>query len=129
MPVVSDGERERAAAALRQQFVHGRLSTEELAERVELALRARNRRDFQRAFRGLPPVWLDGDELRRLGREAKRTVVRLFVAAAWALVTLVLLIALAADAVRDDMTLHNATTIAVVWVGATALAWHFRRRA
>src|SRR6059058_3722256 len=87
MSLVSDSERERAAATLRQQFVHGRLSTEQLAERVELALAARNRRDVKRAFRGLPPIWRDTDELRRIGLQAKRRAVRAAVAAAWIFVT------------------------------------------
>jgi len=129
MSLVSDSERERAAATLRQQFVHGRLSIEELGDRVELALRARHRRDFRRAFRGLPPLWRDTDELRRLARQAKRTAVRLLVAAAWAFFTFVLLIAFVVTLVINDVTLRTVIEYAVAWLGATALAWHVRRRA
>jgi Domain of unknown function (DUF1707) len=129
MSLVSDSERERAAASLRRQFVLGRLSIEQLTERVELALRARNRRDFHRAFRGLPPVWRDADELRRLARQAKRTAVRALVAVAWAFVTLVLLVAFAADAIQDGTTLRDVVAFGVAWLFASALAWHVRRRA
>lgn len=129
MALVSDSERERAAASLRRQFVHGRLSTDQLAERIELALAARSRRDFHRAFRGLPPLWRDGDELRRLAGNAKRTAVRAFAAVAWAFVTLVLLVAFGANAIRDGVTLRSVIGFALAWLVASALAWHVRRRA
>jgi uncharacterized protein DUF1707 len=129
MSLVSDTERERAAASLRRQFVHGRLSTEELAERIELALAARNQRDFHRAFRGLPPLWRDTDELRRLALRAKRAAVRAFVAVAWAFVTLVLLVAFAANTIRDGVTLRDVIAYGFAWLIASALAWHVRRRA
>jgi Flp pilus assembly protein TadB len=125
MSLVSDSERERAAASLRQQFVHGRLSTEQLAERVALALAARNRRDVKRAFRGLPPLWRDSDELRRIGLQAKRRAVRAVVAAAWIFVTFVLLVAF----ISDGMGLAPLIAYGVVWLMASTLAWLVRRRA
>src|SRR4051812_49121794 len=125
MSLVSDSERERAAASLRQQFVDGRLSTDQLAERVALALAARNRREVKRAFRGLPPLWRDSDELRRIGLQAKRRAVRAVVAAAWLFVTLVLLIAF----IGDGMTLTHFVAYGLVWLMASTLAWLVRRRA
>jgi len=125
MSLVSDSERERAAASLRQQFVDGRLSTDQLAERVGLALAARNRRDVKRAFRGLPPVWRDSDELRRIGLQAKRRAVRALVAAAWIFVSFVLLVAF----ISDGMGLTRLVAYGFVWVVASTLAWLVRRRA
>src|SRR5690349_8849523 len=121
MSLVSESDRDRAAALLRRQFVHGRLSTEQLAERIELALAARERRDFHRAFRGLPPLWRDGDELRRLAGHARRSAVRAFAALAWALVTLILLIAFGANVVRDGVTLRNLIGFGLAWLVASAL--------
>jgi len=129
MSLVSDNERDRAAASLRQQFVHGRLSAEQLAERIELALRAHDRRDFQRAFRGLPPLWRDGDEMRRLALQAKRTALRAFAAALWVFVTLVLVISFAVGLAIHGFALRTAIAYAVIWLGATALARNLRHRA
>jgi hypothetical protein len=57
--LVGDRDRELAASALRRHFVHGRLTTAELADRVDVALRARSRRDIAVAMEGLPLVWED----------------------------------------------------------------------
>jgi hypothetical protein len=59
MVLVGDHDRELAASALRRHFVHGRLSTAELADRLDVALRARSRRELDAAMDGLPPVWED----------------------------------------------------------------------
>ena len=40
MTLASDGDRERASASLREHFVRGRLTLEELSERTDLVLRA-----------------------------------------------------------------------------------------
>jgi hypothetical protein len=52
----SDAERDRAAATLRDHFVGGRLTVEELSHRTELVLAARSRREIRAALRGLPMV-------------------------------------------------------------------------
>lgn len=57
--LVGDREREGASGALRRHFVQGRLSTAELGDRIELALRARSRDDLDAAMQGLPPAWWD----------------------------------------------------------------------
>jgi Domain of unknown function (DUF1707) len=57
--LVGDRTRELGVRALRRHFVSGRLSEVELAERIELALGARTRRDLADAMDGLPPVWED----------------------------------------------------------------------
>ena len=129
MSLVSDTERERAASSLRRQFLHGRLSTEQFAERVELVFAARRRRDFRQAFAELPPLWLDTDELRRIARQTKRAVVRALVAAAWVFITLVLLVAFAVNAFGHGLTAHDVIGFSFAWVVATALCWRVRRRA
>jgi Domain of unknown function (DUF1707) len=57
--LVGDRTRDLGVRALRRHFVSGRLSEAELADRVELALRARKREDLADAMEGLPPVWED----------------------------------------------------------------------
>jgi Domain of unknown function (DUF1707) len=129
MSLVSDSERERAASSLRRQYVQGRLSLEQLAERMELVFAARRRSDFGPAFAELPPLWRDPDELRRIARRTKRAVVRSVVAAAWIFVTLVLLVALAVDAIAHGFTVRRTIAFAVAWLVVTALCRHVRRRA
>jgi hypothetical protein len=52
----SDTDRESAVSSLREHFVRGRLTLEELSARCEMALRARSRRDLARALAELPPL-------------------------------------------------------------------------
>jgi len=129
MSLVSDSERERAASSLRQQYLYGRLSTEQLAERVELARAARHRRDLHQAFAGLPPSWRDVDEVRRVARLAKRAAVRALIAGAWALLTLILLIGFALNSLVHGVATPDVIVFFLAWLFATALAWRARRRA
>ena len=50
----SDAERERVAVALREHCAAGRLTLEELSERLDEAYRARTAGELERAFRELP---------------------------------------------------------------------------
>jgi uncharacterized protein DUF1707 len=127
--LVSAREREVATEALRRHFLGGRLSLDEFADRVRLALQARDGRDLQRSLRGLPPVWRDGDELRRLARSAKRRALVATVSALWLLVTLILLVAFAAQAVVHGATIADLAGYLTVWAIVSALAWRARRRA
>jgi len=52
----SDSDRERARAILREASVHGRLTVEELAERVERVERAGDQRELARITGDLPPA-------------------------------------------------------------------------
>ena len=129
MSLVSTREREGAADALRRHFVSGRLSVDELADRVRLALQARDGRELRRSLTGLPPLWRDGDELRRLARDVKRRAVVATVSALWLLATLVLLVAFAAGAVAHGPTTADVVGYPAAWVIVTALAWRAGRRA
>lgn len=52
--LVSDADRDRAVASLREHLVAGRLTLEEFSERVELAFTARVGRELARTRRALP---------------------------------------------------------------------------
>lgn len=54
--LASDGDRERAVSALRGHCVEGRLTLEELSERVEAAYGARSVDELEAALSGLPAV-------------------------------------------------------------------------
>jgi hypothetical protein len=124
--LVSTRERETAAEALRRHFVSGRLTLDELGDRVPLALNARDTRDLRRALRGLPPVWRDGDELRRVARSAKRGAVVAAVKALWLVMSFVLLVAFVAG---DGPTAGRVVGYLAAWLLVSALAWRAARRA
>lgn len=53
---VSDAERDRAAADLREHFAAGRLSSEELDERLDAIYRARTQAELRALHADLPPL-------------------------------------------------------------------------
>jgi hypothetical protein len=129
MAFVGDRERENAAAVLQRQYLHGRLSLDELAHRVELALHARDSRDLRAALRGLPSPLFDGDELRRLARTARRGAVLALLWSAWLLATVVLLATFAVTAVVHGVSTGDAVGFPGAWILATALVVRASRRA
>lgn len=129
--LASDRDRERTSEALREHFVRGRLSVEELSRRVELVLAARSRADLLVAVAGLP-LAPDVHELVEHGRAFAGAAVRgLTLAAltvAYMLFTLVLAIA-----VPVMLLVHGATGTAllallVVWLVPTFLLSRLWRR-
>src|SRR4051794_3357408 len=64
--LVSTTDREGAAEALRRHYVNGRLTLDEFSDRMRIALKARRGWELRRALWGLPPVWRDPDEMRRI---------------------------------------------------------------
>jgi hypothetical protein len=56
MSLISDADRERVVALLRDHFVQGRLRLEELSARCERALQARTDHELRRALVDLPPT-------------------------------------------------------------------------
>jgi hypothetical protein len=121
-----DDDRERAVSSLREHFVRGRLTVEELAERTELALRARSHGDLRRAFAGLQ-AWP--------GRELVGTVARgaavVVLTGAWLMFSFVLLVVFALT-----LLIHGASGIELaaffaVWLVPTYLlsrVWRGARR-
>jgi DUF1707 SHOCT-like domain len=127
--LVSTRDREGAVEALRRHFVNGRLELDEFGDRMKLALQARSGWQLRRALWGLPPVWRDGDELRRIARETKRRVVMAIIAALWIVASVVLLLSFAVSAVVDGLTTTVALGYTIAWLVVSALAWQARRRA
>jgi hypothetical protein len=127
--LVSAREREGAADALRRHFVNGRLSVDELADRVRLALQARDARELRLALVGLPPAWRDGDELRRAAATVRRALMVATVSGLWLLATLALLVAFISGAIAHGPTGAALVGYPLAWAIVTALAWQARRRA
>ena len=70
---VSDEERERAAASLKEHLLAGRLSTDEFSQRVGQAYDARVRADLELAARGLPNLSVDGSPAATSSRSLRVT--------------------------------------------------------
>jgi hypothetical protein len=125
MALIGDRERERAAALLRAHYVRGRLSVEELSDRLGLALAARRDRDVRLALAELPSARIGLDALWRSARRAA------FLAAVWTLwwaASLVLLIGWVAAIVVQGLSLVNAIAFPLAWVACTFTARRVARR-
>ena len=116
MGLASDDERERAAASLREHFVRGRLTVDELAARTELALHARTQADLRRALRELPQ-W----SARNTVEAAARGAVVVALTAAWLLFTAVLLLVFALTLLIHGASAVELAAFLAVWLVPTFL--------
>ena len=73
--LAADHDRERAAAALREHYVRGRLTFDEVSDRTEAVLKARSKAELRTALSGLPLV-PDARELAAQGRSIVRSALR-----------------------------------------------------
>jgi hypothetical protein len=133
MALIGDQDRDRAVESLRRHYVRGRLSLEELAERVEVALHARRDRDVRLALTDLPSGWRERPgELRSGLDDAWRAVRRTaFVVAVWLLwwtATLVLLVGFVVSVIVQGVSVTNAVVFAAIWLACTFGARSVARR-
>jgi hypothetical protein len=112
----SDDERERTVASLREHFVRGRLTLEELTARCELALKARSRGDLRRALADMPPL-MPGAILRGIVGGAALVVFT----GAWVVFSLVLLGAFGLTLVIAGVSALELVAFLVVWLVPTYL--------
>ena len=128
--LAGDGERERAAATLREHYVRGRLTVEELSTRTERVLRARSSGELRTALAGLP-LLLDGDLAAR-GRHIARTAGRALTLAlftlAYLVFSLVLLIVLGITLLVHGGSAGELLGFLVVWLVPTYLLSRLWRR-
>jgi uncharacterized protein DUF1707 len=125
--LVGDSERERAAASLQDHFVKGRLSTEELGTRIDLALHARSRSELRAALRDLPRRWPEGHDLFGAGADAlhKGALVLAFFATAtvWAICSFALALPFALTLLALGPSVVVATIFAALWGVMTFALW------
>ena len=128
--LAADTDRERAAATLKESYVGGRLTLDELSERTELVFAARSRAELRAALSGLP--WLS-EELAERGRSVVHTVARgaLVVAltGAWLLFSLTLLLVFGLMLLFQGASGAAVVGFLLVWLVPTYLlsrVWHSR---
>jgi hypothetical protein len=130
--LIGDPERERAAAFLRHCYVQGRISVEELAERLDLALRARRESDMRVALAELPGTWRAQAAvthgLESLWQGARRVAFLVLVWSLWWAASIVLLIGFVASLVATGLSLVNAVAFPVLWLACTLAARHVARK-
>lgn len=128
MPVlVGDRERDRAANELARHYRDGRLTADELAERLETALRARNGAQLRSALKELPAAWSRFDAI----RTARNAAILAGTIVVWLLWNAAVLIAFVAWLAANGPSLWAFLGFPLVWAAASWLLWHAssRRRA
>lgn len=123
MQLAGDGERERAAASLREHFLVGRLTVEELSERTGLALGARSREELRRALDGLPPF-----NARGIAQTATRFAALVVFTGAWLLFSFALLVVLGLTALIHGVSGAALAGFLLVWLVPTYLLSRLWRR-
>jgi hypothetical protein len=121
--LAGDGDRERAAASLRDHFVRGRLTLEELSERTEMVLRARYRRELRRPLRGLP-IW----NPRAAAESFTRAVTIVIFTGAWLMFSFMLLVLLGVTLIVHGATGTELLAFLIVWLVPTYLLTRVWRR-
>ena len=87
-----DSDRDRATAALREHYAGGRLTLDEVSERIGRVLTARSNADLRRALSGLPG---STDRGRSVVRAAVRGAVLVVLTGAYLVFSLTLLLVFA----------------------------------
>ncbi len=125
MHLVADRDRDRVSASLRRHYERGRLTVEELAERMEVAVRARTDVELRAALRDLPAPWARAElapVAAEAGRLATRALLFCALAAAWSVVSLVLLVVFLV-VLAADVSAATELAVPLSWAALTFLLW------
>lgn len=127
--LVGDRERDRATTELQRHYREGRLTTDELAQRLEAALRARSGSQLRSALRDLPAWrWTETGTLRSPVRLLRNAALVVAATAMWLFVSAGLLIAFIAWLVANGPGLAGLVVFPLVWLAVTWLLWNGSRR-
>ena len=128
--LVGDRERDRATHELQRHYREGRLTMDELAQRLEAALHARSGAQLRSALRDLPAWrWAEAGTVRRSPVRLLRNAALVIGAAVmWLFVSVGLLIAFIAWLVANGPGLAGLLVFPPVWRAATWLLLSGSRR-
>ena len=131
--LVGDRDRDRAAQELQRHYREGRLTTDELAQRLEAALRARSTKQLGSALKGLPAAWrMDAAALRGAVQSPVRAVRNAAILAATAVVWLFwsggLFVAFVAWLAARGPSLGALLVFPLLWFAVSWLLWTGSRR-
>jgi Flp pilus assembly protein TadB len=120
----ADRDRERAAAALREHYVRGRLTLDELSARTARVLRARTREDVRGALAGLPMVF----DVSLAARSVARGAMLVVFTAAYLVFCLALLVVFGLTLLIHGASAATLVAFLVVWLVPTYLLGRLWRR-
>jgi hypothetical protein len=120
----ADRDRERAAAALREHYVRGRLTLDELSARTARVLRARTREDVRGALAGLPIMF----DVSLAARSVARGAMLVVFTAAYLVFCFALLIVFGLTLLIHGATAPELVGFLVVWLVPTYLLARLWRR-
>src|SRR6266699_1105336 len=109
--LVGDRERDRAAYELQRHYREGRLSADELAQRLETALRARNGAQLRSALSELPAAWSRVDVV----RTARNAAILAGTVVVWMVWNAALLIAFVAWLAANGPSVGAFLAFPLVW--------------
>ena len=127
----ADEDRERAAAKLRDQYVRGRLTLDELSDRTGRVLAARSRSDIRTALAGLPllpDAWVLASQGRSFVHVAARGAMLLFFTSVYVIFTCMLLLIFALTMLFNGATGVTLLAFLLVWLVPTYLLTRLWRR-
>ena len=122
--LVGDRERDRAANELARHYREGRLTADELAQRLETALRARNGAQLRSALKELPATWSRIDVV----RTARNAAILAGTLVVWMLWNVGVLIAFVAWLAANGPSVGALVGFPLVWAAASWLLWTGSRR-
>jgi hypothetical protein len=133
MALIGDRDRERAAAQLTQHYVRGRLSLDELTERLDRTLSARRDTEVRDAFRDLEAPWHEQAAAARQAvegtwRAARRAAFAVALWSLWWVASLFLLIGFMASLLANRVTWTNTAVVLALWLLATFAVRRTTRR-
>jgi hypothetical protein len=120
----ADRDRERAAAALREHYVRGRLTLDELSARTARVLRARTREDVRGALAGLPIMF----DVSLAARSVARGAMLVVFTAAYLVFCFALLLVFGLTLLIHGATAPELVGFLVVWLVPTYLLARLWRR-
>jgi Flp pilus assembly protein TadB len=132
--LVGDRERERAAGELQRHYREGRLTTDELAQRLETALGARSGPQLRSALKDLPSLGRLADPeavreaLRSPGRALRNAAILAGTAVVWLFWSIGLLVAFVAWLAANGPSLGALLVFPLLWFMVSWVLWSGSRR-
>ena len=132
--LAGEHDRERAAHELQRHYREGRLTLDELGERLDTALRARHRVQLRAVLRDLPGAgrWAEPDDLREAlrspGRAVRNAAILVGTVVVWLFWSLALLVAFVAWVAANGPGLAGLLIFPALWFVSSWLLWNGSRR-
>ena len=132
--LVGDPERNRAAHELQRHYSEGRLSVDELGQRLETVLQARNAGQLRSALRELPSVerWAAPEAVRQAMRSPARSLrnaaILVGTAVVWLFWSIGMLVAFVAWLAGNGPSLGALLVFPLLWFAVSWLLWSGGKR-